>query len=162
MSTTQERLKEERKRLGLSQEAFARLGGVQKRTQINYEKGMRTPDAAYLQSIAGSGVDVRYVVTGDRMTPGEREQQRRLNAVADASMRAGRIEGLSDTQRAQVLKEVFEASVQGLSEDEQRLIHHYQAAGPVIRNAILAAAESLAGSALESKLSRASKGKGKS
>ena len=35
------RLREERERLGFSQEAFGVLGGVQKRAQINYEKGER-------------------------------------------------------------------------------------------------------------------------
>lgn len=157
-----DRLKEERERLQMTLPAFAEAAGAKRRTVIDWQNGLSSPTATQLSALASAGVDVRYVVTGERLTQGEREQQRRLNAVADASMRAGRIEGLSDTQRAQVLKEVFEASVQGLSEDEQRLIHHYQAAGPVIRNAILAAAESLAGTALESKPSRASKGKGKS
>lgn len=67
MSTVGDRIKEERERLGLSQTDFADLGGVQKRAQINYEKGERSPDAAYLSAVAGHGVDVTYVLTGVRM-----------------------------------------------------------------------------------------------
>lgn len=58
------RLREERERLALSQTAMAALGGVQKRAQINYESGERTPDAKYLEGIAKAGVDVLYVLTG--------------------------------------------------------------------------------------------------
>lgn len=62
-----ERLREERIRLELSQTEFAALGGVQKRSQINYESGERLPDAGYLASIASAGVDVAYVLTGIRV-----------------------------------------------------------------------------------------------
>jgi len=63
---TCERLREERKRLGLNQDGFAALGGVQRTAQINYEKGERNPDAAYLSAIAAAGVDVTYILTGVR------------------------------------------------------------------------------------------------
>lgn len=66
MSTLEDRLIEERKRFGLSQAAFGEAGGVQKRAQINYEKGERHPDAAYLERLAAIGVDVLYVLTGRR------------------------------------------------------------------------------------------------
>ena len=61
-----DRLREERERLGLSQDEFAELGGVQRRSQGNYERGDRVPDAVYLAAIAAKGVDVLYVVTGLR------------------------------------------------------------------------------------------------
>ncbi len=64
MSTIGERLREERERLGLNQPAFAEVGGVQKRAQINYEKDERHPDAAYLAAVAEAGVDDLYVLTG--------------------------------------------------------------------------------------------------
>lgn len=57
-------MREERERLGLSQSAFGELGGVLKRAQINYEKGERQPDAAYLSAIADAGADVLYILTG--------------------------------------------------------------------------------------------------
>ncbi|SMF23408.1 MULTISPECIES: helix-turn-helix transcriptional regulator [unclassified Pseudomonas] len=61
-----DRLKEERSRLGVSQTDLATAGGVGKTTQINYEKGERSPDASYLSAVAEKGVDVLYVVTGER------------------------------------------------------------------------------------------------
>ena len=60
------RLKEERGRLGLTQSLFAAHGGVVKFTQINYEKGERHPDSAYLAAIAAAGADVLYILTGQR------------------------------------------------------------------------------------------------
>lgn len=61
-----ERLKEERVRLGYNQADFAAIAGVAKTSQFNYEKGERSPDAAYLAAVAEKGVDVLYVVTGGR------------------------------------------------------------------------------------------------
>lgn len=61
-----DRLLEERKRLGLSQDGIAERCGVTLRSQRNYEKGDRSPDAAYLERVAAIGVDVRYVITGER------------------------------------------------------------------------------------------------
>lgn len=76
MNSIGERLKEERERLGLSQEAFGEIGGVKKLAQRNYEKGNRMPDAGYLASIAEVGVDVMYVLTGQRNAPVQQEQTR--------------------------------------------------------------------------------------
>ncbi|WP_417329550.1 XRE family transcriptional regulator [Halomonas cupida] len=64
--TIGERLKEERERLGLSQTALAAIGGVGKTTQINYEKGLRNPDSAYLTAVSEDGIDLMYVLTGTR------------------------------------------------------------------------------------------------
>ncbi|TKJ63980.1 transcriptional regulator [Pseudomonas sp. CFBP13506] len=64
--TISARLKEERTRLKLSQTDLGAVGGVGKTTQINYEKGVGAPDATYLAAVAELGVDVLYVVTGDR------------------------------------------------------------------------------------------------
>ncbi|GLO54789.1 transcriptional regulator [Pseudomonas putida] len=61
-----ERLKEERSRLGLSQTDLGAAGGVGKTTQINYEKGTGSPDAKYLAAVEPLGIDVLYVVTGER------------------------------------------------------------------------------------------------
>jgi len=60
------RLSGERHRLGLTQEQFAKLGGVQRRAQAHYEAGKRTPDANYLAAISEGGVDVVYLLTGRR------------------------------------------------------------------------------------------------
>lgn len=58
------RLRDERKRLGLSGEALGEIGGVKKIAQSNYETGKRYPDARYLMAIGEAGVDVAYVLTG--------------------------------------------------------------------------------------------------
>jgi transcriptional regulator with XRE-family HTH domain len=64
MNAIGQRLKEQREGLALSQEAFAHIAGVGKRAQINYEQGLRMPDAEYLHAVAEAGCDVLYVVTG--------------------------------------------------------------------------------------------------
>ena len=66
-----ERLREERVRLGMSQTTFGEVGGVTKKTQMLYEGGERAPDAGYLAAAAESGVDVRYVITGQRDAPAQ-------------------------------------------------------------------------------------------
>ena len=59
------RLREERKRLGLTQSQLAEHGGVSLSSQKLYEKG-RSPACAYLAVLDGIGVDVLYVLTGRR------------------------------------------------------------------------------------------------
>jgi transcriptional regulator with XRE-family HTH domain len=66
MDTIFDRLREERARLGLSQQAMADLGRVQRRAQTRYESGERCPDGLYLSALAEGGVDVQYVLTGRR------------------------------------------------------------------------------------------------
>lgn len=56
------RLKEERQRLGLTQDQL----GVAIKTQRFYEIGERSPDAGYLLGLAERGGDVLYVITGQR------------------------------------------------------------------------------------------------
>lgn len=60
------RLQQERKRIGLSQEAFGNEVGVSKRTQAGYEGGSNAPDALYLIGAARLGVDIAYVLFGLR------------------------------------------------------------------------------------------------
>lgn len=66
ISNVGERLLEERKRLGLTQEQLAEASNRHKQTVLNYENGKRSPDAEYLGSLAGIGMDIGYVVTGRR------------------------------------------------------------------------------------------------
>lgn len=61
-----DRLKAERLRLGFNQSDFAERAGVSKTTQFNYEKNDRSPDADYLAEIGKAGVDLMYVLTGQR------------------------------------------------------------------------------------------------
>lgn len=62
-----QRLKEEREKLGLSQIGMAEKASVSRATQQNYEYDLRSPDAEYLAKVAALGVDVQYVVTGERV-----------------------------------------------------------------------------------------------
>ncbi|QIL44631.1 helix-turn-helix transcriptional regulator [Acidovorax sp. HDW3] len=66
MADIHDRLKEERKRLGLNQTELGQAGGVGKEAQLRYESGARNPDTAYLEAIASAGVDVPYLFTGRR------------------------------------------------------------------------------------------------
>lgn len=61
-----ERLKEERKRLGLSKIDFANMLGIHRNTQGNYEAG-REPPIPYLLAVQEAGVDVAYVMEGERL-----------------------------------------------------------------------------------------------
>lgn len=60
------RLQEERKRIGLNQEEFALQIGVSKRTLAGYEGGGSDVGASVLGQSSALGVDVLYVVTGER------------------------------------------------------------------------------------------------
>lgn len=66
MSNAGERLRQERMRLDMSQEAFGAAGGVKKVAQSNYETGKRYPDSQYLERISSLGVDIQYVISGIR------------------------------------------------------------------------------------------------
>jgi len=57
------RLKEERKRLGLSQQELGAIGKIEANAQGMYERGTRFPNATYLSLIAKAGVDILYVIT---------------------------------------------------------------------------------------------------
>lgn len=84
-----DRLKEERERLGYSQTNFAALADASKHAQINWEKGVASPNAAALAEWAAVGLDVLYVVTGQRdFVPPKAlsaEEQTMLDYFRDAS-----------------------------------------------------------------------------
>lgn len=60
------RLQNERKRLGLTQEAVAAQLGATKRSVINWEGGAAQPGAEVLARYAAVGADVLYILTGER------------------------------------------------------------------------------------------------
>lgn len=65
-SSVGSRLREERRKTGLSQEEFARLCGVGKNSQFEYESDKTAPNTNYLARIAEQGADAGYVLTGLR------------------------------------------------------------------------------------------------
>lgn len=94
------RLRDERLRLGFNQVKLGEIGGVTKKTQILYENGERFPDARYLAAVAEAGVDVSYVVNGQRQTSESTLSDRESKLLRDFrnSLEAGKdlIEGTAD------------------------------------------------------------------
>ncbi|WP_218241537.1 helix-turn-helix domain-containing protein [Comamonas fluminis] len=66
--TIGDRLREERTRLGLSQPKFAEIAGTTKQTLFSWESNKTAPDAHQLASFALNGVDVFFVLTGERLS----------------------------------------------------------------------------------------------
>lgn len=62
-----DRLKLERKRLGMNQEEFGAKADVQRFTQYQYEAEVNSPNVRYLASILEIGVDLTYVLFGIRV-----------------------------------------------------------------------------------------------
>ncbi|MCU7123644.1 helix-turn-helix domain-containing protein [Salmonella enterica] len=63
------RIKEERERLGLTQQSMADAVGAAKRTVIDWEKDRTSPTAVQLSALSSMGMDVLYIVTGQRAIP---------------------------------------------------------------------------------------------
>jgi transcriptional regulator with XRE-family HTH domain len=84
-----ERLKEERVRLDLNQSEFGELCGVKKLAQFHYEKGDRFPDVSYLMQALRIGVDVNYLLTGQRtITTLSNEEVQVINMYREADVQA--------------------------------------------------------------------------
>lgn len=90
-----ERLREERKRIGMTQDAISVVGGVSKRTVIDWEKGVFPPTSQYLAAIAVAGADVQYILTGIRSgsaLPGDEEEllgdYRSMDAIGKKAIKA--------------------------------------------------------------------------
>ena len=66
MSNIGARLKEERERLEMTQVEMAEAASVTRVSQQNYENDRRVPDAEYLGALHKLGVDILYVITGER------------------------------------------------------------------------------------------------
>lgn len=64
-----ERLRSERKRLGLTQTAVAKVCGVSLHSISDYESGKSEPKLSVLESLTVLGVDVMYILTGNRTLP---------------------------------------------------------------------------------------------
>lgn len=96
------RLREERKRLGLSQEQFAESVGIKRLAQSQYEAETRDPRVAYLAAVGVAGADLYYLMFGKRvdesgLTTEQRAEieRRAFNLIEDyvASQCAGKLSG---------------------------------------------------------------------
>jgi transcriptional regulator with XRE-family HTH domain len=89
VSTFGQRLREERERLQMTQEQFAELGGVKRVTQHLYELSERFPDVRYLESVLQHGVDLQYLLLGNRQAAQNSADEVRLSGeVLDQIYRA--------------------------------------------------------------------------
>jgi transcriptional regulator with XRE-family HTH domain len=80
METFGSRLKSERTRLGMTQEAFGAACDRGNIMQMNYEKGKGFPDLPYLLKAAELGVDLNFLITGRHSVECLREDETRLVA----------------------------------------------------------------------------------
>lgn len=88
------RLRAERERLGLTQQALADHLGLQRQALFLYESGERSPLADKLHDLADLGGDVAFIITGvrgeDLPTPkGERELELAMSTVVLMCRRPG-------------------------------------------------------------------------
>lgn len=101
MSTIGDRLRIAREATGLSQAAFGAIAGVKKRAQINYEQGLRAPDADYFARLSKHGVDVQFVIAGnpsptsDFQSPLHREQREKRS---DESISCGKSDAKTESR----------------------------------------------------------------
>jgi transcriptional regulator with XRE-family HTH domain len=74
-----QRLKEERKRLNMSQADFAEIAGCQRLAQLQYESEATAPTTRYLSAIGAAGVDLSYLILGLRFGQGILTPEQALN-----------------------------------------------------------------------------------
>lgn len=94
------RLKEERERLGLTQEAMAKLGGTARASQYLYEQGTRAPNAEYLLRVMQGGADIVYLFAG------EKSELSALNSSVDSDVLTEVIHLVTDNTRKQRKKNI--------------------------------------------------------
>lgn len=112
MDTFAYRLREERKRLGLTQAEFAAISGQKKQSQVRYESGERSPDGNFFAAVAKAGVDIMYVLTGasevgDLAKAADEVRQPEKGAFQNTT---NANEGYRARQREQVSQEVYPPS----------------------------------------------------
>lgn len=132
-----ERLRLERERLGMTQDAFCSMAGVGKRALIHYEKGERDSDTGFLLRLQAGGVDVPFILTGER-TPATA-----LQAHINAAQFTIRKE--LDQESVQLLAQSWVAqapySVQSTVQEEE-LLRLFRAMGGQSKQSLLAVAQS--------------------
>lgn len=121
MNSIGERLQIERKRLGFNQTYFGEIGGVSKNAQSNYENGNRVPDASYLSALAEHGVDINYVITGNRAVSEEklREEFGLMISAYRLIEKETKKSNITDDQKADAAFALYQAYKEKISEPEQ-------------------------------------------
>lgn len=105
-----QRLREERGRLGLTQQALADAIGAPRVSFVKYEAGQSSPAAETLVALEGAGVDVRYVLTGLRQAPSgvDRERFRRAFQEVERQVKTNR-EKMSTDERLSLAWRLYDA-----------------------------------------------------
>lgn len=134
------RLKAERERLGMNQVDFSELAKTTKNSQITYEKGTTSPKADYLVAISKAGVDINFVLTGERSCNvsitqpagriarhegGDTFSSKKLAMIKEAAAKYGT--DVSELMGTVSALEDKEPEIQ-LSQDERELIELFRAA----------------------------------
>jgi len=68
-----ERMRTERKRLGLTQEGLAERVGVRQQTVLQYEKGNTSPTLQFIYALHGIGFNMQYLLYGRDQAPPPRD-----------------------------------------------------------------------------------------
>jgi transcriptional regulator with XRE-family HTH domain len=140
-----DRLKEERSRLRYGQSEFAELAGVNRRSQANYENGERAPNADYLLAASKIGVDVTYLLTGNRL-------QKVVDDKLTAALRLSREKEPQGGVLTNLALEAFENEGKVaepprqdyLSDREQALLDNYRASSAKAKKVLEETAEIMA------------------
>jgi transcriptional regulator with XRE-family HTH domain len=114
MSDFGARLKEERKRLKLSVQALAEQIDVHQNTVYNYEKGARMPDVDFLLGAAAAGLDLYFVLTGERSAGSLTEEEASMLAafrIANGALRTAALAVLTSGVAPVTTQQVFHGQV---------------------------------------------------
>ena len=66
ITSPKDRIKEERKKLKLTQSAIAELFGIKRETWSRYEAGVISPGMEVLIAFSKIGADIQYILTGEK------------------------------------------------------------------------------------------------
>lgn len=144
------RLRLAREALGKSQSelaehiAAAGVAGATRQSQSLYEKGKRMPDAAYLAVLAGIGIDVLYVLTGEHSKPVAPTFDGRTDALKEVVAILERL-GLEGPQLMEILYILRVSSApRVLSPEQTGLLNSYDKCSPDDQAAIRRLADAAA------------------
>lgn len=93
------RLREERKRLKLTQAAASSIAGVTRETWSRYEGGAVSPGMEVLEAFALAGADVQFILTGTSASP-------------DSGLAVKTQDGQIDVQRLERIAEMLDKAAQ--------------------------------------------------
>lgn len=117
------RLKLERKRLGLSQDAFAEAGGIRRTALYLYERGDRMPTLEFLLNCTSIGLDFSHVIFGECNLRNNSEIQLseseliRIFALVDVYARDSRSRLLAHEYQQQLLSQLCRIASDRSEED---------------------------------------------